>query len=142
MNDVTGYPIANITGGGAADGGNRAHFTFEFDGGDRRTFLCDPFRLNEFIDKLSRIAGLCHQERLKRDPTYQQTDRPEEASIKRVIQWEIGIDFGKRAIVLGGRHPDGTVTHLPIQESDLQELMKELRRSRDELRAGNKPKAH
>ncbi|MDP7098548.1 MAG: hypothetical protein QF511_08565 [Rhodospirillales bacterium] len=106
----------------------------------RSLYLCDLGFLRKLIDGLQQVEGLCHQERTKTDPTYRKAGSIEFAEIKRVSDWEFGSDSAQNALILGGRHPDGTVTYLPIPQKDLQVVCDGLRNAENQMKSQKRPK--
>ena len=135
MNDIAGPTIKKLDKGGFRDGGHRAYFTFEFEDKSEAAFFCELTQLRKIIDALVQIEGLCHQERSKTDPTYRKVGSVEVAEIKRVSEWEFGSDLAQNALILGGRHQDGTVTHLVIPQKDLQVVCDGLRKAEDQMKS-------
>jgi hypothetical protein len=107
MNDITGFPIKNITAGGAADGGDKVHFSFEFEDGNVRSFLIPSRRIGIFFTIFQKLAQMAFDERVKIDPTVGQSGTTDVVDLIKIENIRTGLAIKKEQEALVLLHLDG-----------------------------------
>jgi hypothetical protein len=131
MTDVWARPVAELKAGDVVEGGNRIWLTFGLAGGEDLTIVLPVDAARITGDELGRLVGVAHQQRATTDPTYRTPGTVEDVRLKNVTGYELGRDTVSGAVILIGRHPDGTATFLPIGRSDIGAVIESLQGALD-----------
>lgn len=132
--------FTDIFGGGLSRDGQIVQFNFALEGGKEFAVQMPVDVAARLLHGLTNELGKAHSARIKSDPTYRGPGYVESTTAKPIKEFEFGYDPDNNAVVLGARHTDGTITHLPIGQNAVAGVIEALRTASDAIKSGVKPR--